>query len=288
MSPEMVIAKALSGKLNFDPQTDVIETPKNEKIKLTPKRRQPIPKAGFVLNDTGYIKATAKKVALKIPTSERIKPFEAFDAWDEKDLENLYILCKSQGRCTTDQISPAGEWLKYRGNLDRISENLFLGVTNAFSKKTGTGINQITEKIEPLAKIAKKYSDMDIPWVLIGEENLGEGSSREHAALQPRYRNCKAVIAISFARIFENNLKRHGLLALTFEDPKDYEKIESSDRLSILNLLAVRPGEKIKVEIVKANKTIDYFSVTHNMSLEQIMWFKKGGAINYLNSKIVN
>ncbi len=288
MSPEMVIAKALSGKLDFNPKTDVLETHKSEKIELKPEPRQSIPKAGFILNDLGYIRATTKNSNLKIPTSERIKPFKAFEAWDGKDLENLYVLCKSQGKCTTDQISPAGEWLKYRGNLERISENLFLGVSNTFSKKTGTGINQITGEIEPLSKIAKDYSDLKIPWILVGEENLGEGSSREHAALEPRYRNCKAVIAISFARIFENNLKRHGLLALTFENPNDYKKVESNDRISILNLKSISPEQKIRLEIIRPDKTTEYFYAKHNMSVEQIMWFQKGGAINYLNSRIIN
>ncbi len=288
MSPEMVIAKALSGKLDFNPLTDELKTSDNYGIKLKPENRKPVPKSGFILNDSGFIKSKTKASNLKISYGERIKALKAFEAWNENDFKNLYIICKSQGKCTTDQISPAGEWLKFRGNLDRISENLFSGVSNAFSTNLGTGINLISEKEEPLAKIAKNYSDLNISWVLIGDNNIGEGSSREHAALQPRYRNCKAVIAKSFARIFENNLKRHGLLALTFSDPNDYEEIESQDQLSIVDLHTLRPDKEIEIKLVRSNQIVKSIFTTHSMSHEQIMWFKKGGAINHLRSKLVN
>ena len=289
MSPEMVISKALSGELDFNPLVDFLKTNSTTKIKLAPAERKNIPDLGFIIDDSGLIshkEGPFSELGLKIPKSERIKPLEPFEKWNGKDFEKMFIICKSYGKCTTDQISPAGEWLKYRGNLEKISENLLIGVTNTFSEKLGFGINQITKKTEPLPEIAKDYSKHNISWVLIGDSNMGEGSSREHAALEPRYRGCKVVIAKSFARIFETNLKRHGLLALTFENPDDYEELKANDLISIKKLSKIRTGKKVEIQITNAVGTDKKILTNHSLTEEQIAWFKKGGALNYLKSEL--
>ncbi|MBI2119371.1 MAG: aconitate hydratase [Elusimicrobia bacterium] len=289
-SPELVVALALSGRLSFNPLTDFLEGQDGRKVKLVPpKKAEDIPQRGFISPMEGYIAPAENGESIQIevdPKSERLQLLDPFSQWDGKDWIELPILLKAKGKCTTDHISQAGPWLKYRGHLDKISDNLFLGAVNAFSGQAGKGTNALTgEKEVELPKIARAYKTKGLRWVAIGDENYGEGSSREHAAMSPRYLGAAAIIARSFARIHETNLKKQGVLALTFVNPIDYDQIEEHDRISILGLKNLAPKKEISAVIHHANGSTVKIQLKHSLTEEQIEWFKAGSALNLLKQK---
>jgi aconitate hydratase len=286
-SPEIVIAYALAGRLDWNPLADELEGKDGKRFRLAPPAPAPeIPARGFVASSEGYLAPPAERrgVAVKIdPGSERLAFLEPFPAWDGQDLADLPLLLKAKGKCTTDHISMAGPWLRFRGHLDKISDNLFIGATNAFTGKTGEGKNVISgETGIPFPKIARDYKARGLAWVVVGDQNYGEGSSREHAAMEPRWLGGRAVIVRSFARIHETNLKKQGLLPLTFADPADYEKVREDDRVSVLGLAGLAPGKPLRVVLKHADGGRDELEVRHTMNAEQIGWFEAGSALNVL------
>lgn len=289
-SPELVIALALGGRLSFNPLTDELTAMDGTKFKLVPPNIAPeIPSNGFVYNQDVYIPPTHEYqdvVVLIDPNSSRLQKLEPFSRWNGKDFENIPILVKINGKCTTDHISPAGPWLIYRGHLDKISDNLLLGAVNSFHQdQVGKGKNAINQEIELLAHIAREYKARGMRWIIIGDNNYGEGSSREHAAMTPRYLGCCAVIAKSFARIHETNLKKQGVLALTFGNPGDYERILEDDRISILDLQNFKEGKYLKGVIHHSNANDEEIMLWHSYNSSQIKWFKAGSALNLMRMK---
>ncbi len=289
-SPELVIALALGGRLSFNPLIDELVASDGTKFKLNPpKKASEIPQNGFVYNREVYLAPSQKSDEGDViidPNSSRLQKLEPFCQWDGNDFEKLPILVKIKGKCTTDHISPAGPWLMYRGHLDKISDNLLLGAINAFHQgEIGKGKNIFNSKIELLAHIARGYKSRKMKWIIIGDNNYGEGSSREHAAMTPRYLGCSAVIAKSFARIHETNLKKQGILALTFTNPTDYDKILEDDRLSILDLKNFQENKPLKCVILHGNGTEDEILLRHSYNLSQIKWFKAGSALNLIRTK---
>jgi aconitate hydratase A / 2-methylisocitrate dehydratase len=289
-SPELIIALALGGRLSFNPLTDELTAMDGTKFKLDPPKIAPeIPSNGFVYNHEVYIPPTHDHQNVEVlidPNSSRLQKLEPFARWDGKDFEKVQILVKIAGKCTTDHISPAGPWLMYRGHLDKISDNLLLGAVNAYHQnQVGKGKNSLNQEIELLAHIAREYKTRAIRWIIIGDNNYGEGSSREHAAMTPRYLGCCAVIAKSFARIHETNLKKQGVLALRFANPEDYEKILEDDRISILNLQNFEEGKSLRGIIHHTNANDDEISLMHSYNSSQIEWFKAGSALNLMRMK---
>ena len=282
-SPEITMALGLSGRLDFNPETDYLENQKGEKLHLSPPVADVLPAKGFPVDKTGYVPPSKKPVSVVIdPGSSRLKELKPFDPWDGKDLKDLLVLCKAQGKCTTDHISPAGFWLRYRGHLDKISDNLLSGAVNAFTEERGRGQNLLTGKLQTFAEIARHYKSSAVGWVIVGEENYGEGSSREHAAMTPRFLGARAVLAKSFARIHETNLKKQGVLPLVFEDPSSWNLIQQKDRLHILGLKDLKPGSRHLVRASHEDGTKDEFFVTHSLHRVQIKWFKAGSAVNFI------
>ncbi len=288
-SPEIVMAMALAGKLSFDPLLDSLDKD-GKKIKLSvPPSAADIPKKGFAISWKGYVAPVqGGKVDVRInPSSDRLALLPPFDVWNGKDFLDLPILLKASGKCTTDHISPAGPWLKYRGHLDKISDNMFIGAVNAFTKEAGKGTNLLTgAKSQGFSDIAREYKAKNTRWIVIGDENYGEGSSREHAAMEPRYLGCAAVIARSFARIHETNLKKQGLLPLHFVDPKSYDLIDEADRVTISGLSTLAPKKNLQVQLKKSSGETKNFEVRHTMTAEQIEWFKAGSALNAARLKL--
>ena len=287
-SPDLVTALALAGTLEFNPLTDTLTAPDGSKVRLTPPEAEELPRDGFVRGTTGLEPPAADPDAVRIevsPTSERLQLLGPFSAWDGKDFVDLPILVKTRGKTTTDHISPAGPWLRYRGHLDKISDNMFLGAVNAYTGTTGKGVNPLTgEADQPFAKTARAMKAKGQRWIAIGDENYGEGSSREHAAMSPRYLGCAAVLVRSFARIAETNLKKQGVLPLTFQDPADYDKLDQTDRVSIVGLGALEPGKPVTVRIKKANGRTEDLQLRHSLTREQIGWFRAGSALNAAQS----
>ena len=287
-SPEVVTALALAGTLEFNPLTDTLTAPDGSKVRLTPPEAEELPRDGFVRGTTGLEPPAANPDAVRIEVSEkseRLQLLGPFPAWDGKDFIDLPILVKTKGKTTTDHISPAGPWLRYRGHLDKISDNMFLGAVNAFTGTAGKGVNPLTgEADQPFAKTARAMKAAGQRWIAIGDENYGEGSSREHAAMSPRYLGCAVVMVRSFARIAETNLKKQGVLPLTFQDPADYEKFEQSDRVSIVGLSALEPGKPVTVRIKKVNGRTEELQLRHSLTREQIAWFRAGSALNAAQS----
>jgi aconitate hydratase len=286
-SPEIVVAYALAGRLDWSPLTDEIEGPDGKRFKLAPPAPAPeLPERGFVASSEGYLAPPAdrRRIEVKVePGSERLALLDPFPAWNGKDYVELPILLKAKGKCTTDHISMAGPWLRFRGHLDRISDNLFIGATNAFTGKTGEGKNVVTgETGVAFPKVARDYKARGLAWVVVGDQNYGEGSSREHAAMEPRWLGGVAVLVRSFARIHETNLKKQGLLPLTFADPADYEKVREDDRVSILGLPSLAPGKDLTVVLHHADGKRDEIRAKHTFNAEQIGWFRAGSALNVL------
>lgn len=286
-SPEMVIAMSLSGSLSFNPLKDTLKTQDGKEFRLDPPEGNELPPKGFDRGNSGFNPPAADTGTVQViidPASDRLQALEPFKKWGEKDFINLRVLCKAQGKCTTDHISPAGKWLQYRGHLDNISNNMLTGAVNAFREEIGKGKNLVSAEIEPFPKIARDYKKQNIGWVVIGDENYGEGSSREHAAMEPRYLGGRAVIVKSFARIHETNLKKQGILALTFANPSDYDKIKEEDELDI-PLENFRPSEPLTLNIRHADGSTESISLNHTYSEGQIEWFLAGSALNHLNPK---
>jgi len=292
-SPEVTVAYALSGKLTLNPLTDELPKAGGGTWRLTPPPPAPeLPPGGFVKDEDGYIAppADSSQVAIAVsPTSDRLQLLDPFAAWDGKDYVELPILLKVAGPCTTDHISPAGVWLKYRGHLDKISDNMFLGAKLEGAKEAGKGINALTgETGGTFAQVARQYKAAGRRWVVVGDRNYGEGSSREHAAMCPRFLGCAAVIVRSFARIHESNLKKQGILPLTFETADDYAKVGATDRISLTGLSALAPGEPIKTVITHAAGGATTIRLKHTLNAEQIAWFKAGSALNKLREDVKN
>ncbi|MEI7617496.1 MAG: aconitate hydratase [Actinomycetota bacterium] len=287
-SPDTVIALALAGRLDFDPTTDTITNADGVEVKLNAPVGEVLPEHGY---DPGTNTFTAPPadgsgVVVEVsPTSDRLQLLEPFAAWDGKDFIGMPVLMKAQGKCTTDHISAAGKWLTYRGHLENISGNLFIGAVNAFSNAVGEGKCAIHGEIDSYPNLAKTYSEAGLRWCAIGDRNYGEGSSREHAAMEPRYRGGAAIFARSFARIHETNLKKQGMLPLTFADPNTYDLIEQDDRINVLNLPPV-PGKNMRCQIVKPDGTIIEFEGVQTFSPEQVEWFKAGSALNVVRRKV--
>jgi len=287
-SPEIVTAFALSGSLDFNPCQDKLKTEDGKLVNLKAPVSTELPANGFVTDASGYVppaKNGQQVTVIVKPDSDRLQLLAPFSPWSGKDFIDLPILLKALGKCTTDHISPAGMWLAYRGHLDKISDNMFSGAINAFTKIAGSGINVLTGETSPFTKIARYYKEHNIDWVVVGDENYGEGSSREHAAMSPRYLGCKAVIVKSFARIHETNLKKQGVLALTFMEAKDYDKIEEYDRLNIIGLNELAPGKTVDVVIKHKDGKTENIKTKHTMTDEQIAWFKAGSALNLIKQR---
>ncbi|MGQ9494656.1 MAG: aconitate hydratase [Thermoanaerobaculaceae bacterium] len=287
-SPEVVVAYAVAGRLDVNPLKDELAQ-NGGKVRLLPPPAAPeIPPQGFVFKAEGYVPppADGSGVEVKIkPGSDRLQLLEPFPAWDGKDYLKLPVILKAKGKCTTDHISPAGPWLKFRGHLDNIANNLFLGAVNAFTGEAGKAKHPLTGEVMEVAKIARDLKSRGMRWVVVGDENYGEGSSREHAAMEPRHLGGVAIIARSFARIHETNLKKQGLLPLTFIDPADYLKVREGDRISILGLGELAPGKPVRVILHHADGTEEEILCRHSMSEEQIGWFKAGSALNVLRQR---
>ncbi len=291
-SPEIVIALALAGRLSFNPLTDTLSSSDGKQFVLEPPKLAPdVPENGFVNISDIYLPPYDDPDIVDIilnPNSSRLHKLEPFDIWDKKDFMKLPVLAKVKGKCTTDHISPAGQWLMYRGHLDKISDNLLLGAVNAFTNEVGRGKSFLDTNTYTYAHIARLYKKNNIRWIIIGDNNYGEGSSREHAAMTPRYLGCAAVIAKTFARIHETNLKKQGILAATFSNPHDYDKILEDDKLSIVNILTdFKPGNSLKCIIHHNNGTEEIISLTHSYNESQIQWFINGSALNLLKRHIV-
>ncbi len=292
-SPELVTAVAFAGSLSFNPSVDALKDSAGNDFQLTEPKGDDLPPHGYVLSHNGLIQGLEKEeVRVKMPvvispTSERLAFIETFAAWDGKDFVNLPVLLKAQGKCTTDHISQAGPWLKYRGHLPNISKNMFLGAVNAFTGEAGKGLNVLTgEKSVSYPEIGSYYRAHALSWVVVGDENYGEGSSREHAAMSPRYFGCRAVIVKSFARIHETNLIKQGILPLTFSNVADYDLIGESDRLSILGLAQMTPGVPLTLRVSTASGEIKKeVPLRHALTAEQIEWFRAGSALNVLRPK---
>ena len=285
-SPETVIALAVAGRIDFNPATDELEAPDGSKFKLAPPEAPELPAAGFADALDGYEAPAADASGVNVavdPKSDRIQLLERFAPWDGKDLDGLVVLLKAVGKCTTDHISPAGPWLRFRGHLDNISDNMFIGAVNAYTEQPGTA-NDVLAGGEPrkIPEVARSYKAAGQGWVVFGDENYGEGSSREHAAMSPRFLGARAAIVRSFARIHETNLKKQGVLPLTFADPADYDKIQQKDRVAITGLTELAPGKPLKVRLTHDDGSTDEFDVNHTLSEAQISWFRAGSSLNAL------
>ncbi|MFH0938422.1 MAG: aconitate hydratase [Planctomycetota bacterium] len=285
-SPELIIAKALAGSLSFNPVTDTLMNSSGQAVKLDPPESPDLPPHGFARNQSGLQSPAADGSAIQIriaPDSDRLQLLQPFAPWNKRDIRGARILAKALGKCTTDHISAAGKWLKYRGHLDRISDNLFSGATNAFTHEIGAGQNLRTGATsQSFAEIARDYKAHGIPWIVVGDANYGEGSSREHAALEPRFLGGVAVLVKSFARIHETNLKKQGLLPLTFAQPTDYNKIYEDDVVDILGLNDFAPGKPLQAILNHTDGSRDQIVLKHSFNAEQIEWFKAGSALNRL------
>lgn len=288
-SPEIVIALALGGRLSFNPLKDELIAKDGTKFKLSPPRIAPeVPPLGFKDTVNIYVPPAENpdEVLVRIDKdSQRLQMLQPFSEWDGNDFSKLPILAKVKGKCTTDHISPAGPWLMYRGHLDRLSDNLLLGAVNSFREgEVGKGLNQLNNNIETFSHIAREYKKSGTQWIIIGDKNYGEGSSREHAAMTPRYLGCAAVIAKSFARIHETNLKKQGILALTFVDQMDYDKIREDDRISILDLQNLRPKGVVTAILYHSDGSEEQVQLVHSYNDSQLKWFKAGSALNILRA----
>ncbi len=286
-SPESVIGLALGGTLDFNFLSDTLTTQDGEEILLNPPVADELPDKGFEETLEGFIQPTpGDDVEVIIdPESNRLQKLTPFLQPNEEDYVSMSVLMKAEGKCTTDHISPAGKWLQFRGHLENISQNLFNGVNNAFAEKAGDGVNILTKEVDTLPNIAKNYSEENVSWVAVGDENYGEGSSREHAAMEPRFRGCKVVLVKSFARIHEANLKKQGILPLVFEDKNDYEKIEQFDKMTIGSLKDIAVDTPVEIILEKENGETETIKANHSLSEDQIAWFFAGSALNYIKSK---
>ncbi len=288
-SPEIVAALAISGDLGFNPITDTLTNEKGEQVKLDAPFGDELPTKGFAVEDAGYqapaIDGSNVKVAVE-PTSKRLQLLDPFAAWNGADFKGLKLLIKAKGKCTTDHISMAGPWLKFRGHLDNISNNMLIGAVNAFNDKTDSVKNQLTGTYEGVPVVQRQYKAKGIGSIVVGDENYGEGSSREHAAMEPRHLGVKVVLVKSFARIHETNLKKQGMLGITFANSADYDKIKEDDVIDITGLTNFTPGVQLTVTLNHADGSKDEFKVNHSYNAQQIEWFKAGGALNIIRANV--
>ena len=286
-SPEIVTALAFAGTLEFDPVHGTLTGPDGKAFRFTPPEGEELPRDGFARGEEGYEAPAADGAQVQVVVradSERLQLLQPFPRWDGQDFDRLPILVKTKGKSTTDHISPAGAWLRFRGHLDKISDNMFLGALNAFTGETGKGVNVLTgETGVPLTRIARDWKAKGASWIVIGDENYGEGSTREHAAMSPRYLGAKMVLVKSFARIHETNLKKQGMLPLTFANPKDYDLFEQADRVSVVGLQALAPGRPVEVRIHKPDGRTVAIQARHSLTEEHIGWFRAGSALNALS-----
>ena len=280
-SPELTLALTIAGDLCFNPLTDTLKTADGREVKLKEPEGTDFPPKGFEVKDNGYVVPTGKDAEVVInPGSNRLQVLKPFAAWDGKELIEMPLLLKAEGKCTTDHISMAGPWLRFRGHLENISDNMLMGAVNAFNGKTNSVLNQLNGKYEAVSAVAKQYKAKGISSIVVAEENYGEGSSREHAAMEPRFLNVKVILAKSFARIHETNLKKQGMLALTFADKDDYKKVREEDKISIVGLKEFAPGKPLTAILYHADGTEESFAVNHTYNELQIKWFKAGAALN--------
>ena len=280
-SPELTLALTIAGDLCFNPLTDTLKTADGREVKLKEPEGTDFPPKGFEVKDNGYVAPTGKDAEVVINLgSNRLQVLKPFAAWDGKELIEMPLLLKAEGKCTTDHISMAGPWLRFRGHLENISDNMLMGAVNAFNGKTNSVLNQLNCKYEAVSAVAKQYKAKGISSIVVAEENYGEGSSREHAAMEPRFLNVKVILAKSFARIHETNLKKQGMLALTFADKDDYKKVREEDKISIVGLKEFAPGKPLTAILYHADGTEESFAVNHTYNELQIKWFKAGAALN--------
>jgi aconitate hydratase len=289
-SPEIVTAFALAGRLSFNPITDTLTGADGKSFKLTPPKAAPeVPSKNFDRGRPVYVAppADGSAITLKVdPKSERLQLMEPWPAWNGQDFNDMPVLLKTKGKTTTDHISPAGSWLRYRGHLDKFSDNMFMGAINAYTGEAGKGKNVLTGQTgQTISAVARDYKARGVKWVVVGDANYGEGSSREHAALSPRLLGGSAVIVRSFARIHESNLKKQGLLALTFQSPGDYDRIREDDRLSLVGLRDMAPGKPVECIVKHADGTSETLRLSHSFSASQLEWFRKGSALNLFHGK---
>ncbi|MBX2960551.1 MAG: aconitate hydratase [Flavobacteriales bacterium] len=284
-SPEMVAAIAITGRLDFNPITDTITNERGEQVKLAEPKGDELPTKGFAVEDNGYqapAEDGSKVEVIVSPTSDRLQLLDSFPAWNGKNIMGAKLLIKAKGKCTTDHISMAGPWLKYRGHLDNISNNMLIGAVNAFGGATNSVVNQLTGAKGEVPATARAYKAAGIPSVVVGDHNYGEGSSREHAAMEPRHLGVCAVIVKSFARIHETNLKKQGMLGLTFANEADYDKIKEDDTLNFIDLESFAPGKQLTLELAHADGTKETIKLNHTYNDQQIEWFKAGSALNLI------
>lgn len=286
-SPEMVAALAIAGRLDFNPITDTLINDKGEEVKFKPPYGEELPTKGFAVDDPGYQAPAKDGSGVEVvvsPTSNRLQLLAPFTPWDGKNITGAKLLIKAQGKCTTDHISMAGPWLRFRGHLDNISNNMLIGAVNAFNGKTNEVKNFLTGTYDEVPKVQRAYKAQGIPSIVVGDQNYGEGSSREHAAMEPRHLGVRAVLVKSFARIHETNLKKQGMLALTFANEADYDKIQEDDTINFLDLTEFAPGKPLHLEFVHKDGSKDVIVCNHTYNASQIEWFKAGSALNLIAS----
>ncbi len=287
-SPELVTALAIAGDLTFNPLTDALVNEDGKHVMLTPPAGDELPVNGFAVDDAGYQAPAEDGSAVNVvvsPDSQRLQLLEAFPEWNGENITGARLLIKVSGKCTTDHISMAGPWLRYRGHLDNISNNLLIGAVNAFQGKTNHVKNMLTGEYGEVPRVQREYKKAGIPTVVVGDHNYGEGSSREHAAMEPRHLGVKAVIVKSFARIHETNLKKQGMLALTFSNENDYDKIREDDLFSFTDLISFAPGKPLHLELVHADGSKEAITLNHTYNEQQIDWFRAGSALNLINGQ---
>jgi aconitate hydratase len=292
-SPEVVVAMSLAGKLSFNPLTDTLTDANGRPFKLEPPKPAPdVPERNFDRGASSFVTPPEDGSSIQVqvdPNSQRLQVMHPWPAWDGKDFEQAPVLLKVRGKCTTDHISPAGPWLSLRGHLDKFSDNMFMGAINAYTGIAGKTKNLLTgEEDQSVSAVARNYKARGLRWVVIGDHNYGEGSSREHAALSPRLLGSAAIIARSFARIHETNLKKQGLLALTFSDPADYDKVRQDDRVSLVNLKELAPGKPVQCILHHADGTTEELQLNHSFGPAQLEWFKVGSALNLFHKPDTN
>jgi aconitate hydratase len=288
-SPEIVAAMAIAGDLTFNPLKDTLTNEKGEQVRLDEPTGYELPPKGFDVKDAGYQAPAAdgsKVQVLVEPTSKRLQLLDPFAAWNGVDFKGLKLLIKAKGKCTTDHISMAGPWLKFRGHLDNISNNMLIGAVNAFNDKTDNIKNQLTGAYEGVPVVQRQYKAQNIGSIVVGDENYGEGSSREHAAMEPRHLGVKVVLVKSFARIHETNLKKQGMLGITFANTADYDKIKEDDTIDVLGLTSFTPGVQLTIALTHADGSKEEFKVNHSYNAQQIEWFKAGGALNIIRASV--
>ena len=289
-SPEMVAAIAISGRLDFNPLTDKLVNKDGVEVMLDAPKGEELPQKGYAYEDNGYQAAVedGSKVEVVVnPNSERLQLLEGFKPWNGENITGAKLLIKAFGRCTTDHISMAGPWLRFRGHLDNISNNTLIGAVNAFNQEVNSVKNQLTGEYGPVPDTARAYKAANVPTIIVGDENYGEGSSREHAAMQPRHLGSVAVLVRSFARIHETNLKKQGMLGLTFADKADYDKVQEDDTINFLDLTEFAPEKPLTLEFVHADGSKDIILANHTYNAQQIEWFKAGSALNLIKAQEV-